>query len=353
MIREVAAENDPRRIRLIAPHVEAKQLEDLAAGIRIEEAAEGIGRRALKQQLGLRRDDFLLINSTAVAETYQRYVLRALRHRRLKRASWLVHEDVEELGDVAPHFLTDAFRRQVRELIEHGRLAIFVPSTKTKRDYDELLGGNLVNLLDPRIELPDAYWAPRPVADYARVDFLLSGPPFDGRNGQLIALLAFHRFLRSVYERAPKRYRDFSLTLVGLGDDYISLQSCYIGNSALGDRFRAHPGLPHAEALAVARDCNAVICCSFNEAFPVDVAEGMAMGHVLLRNGVGGVDEQLVDGVNGFLVASTDVDGFSSTIERTLDRATSSDAALQTMGRASQDMIARYRNVSYLSTLDR
>ena len=228
-----------------------------------------------------------------------------------------------------------------------------MPSTKAKRDYDELLGGNLVNLIDLRIELPDAYWAPRPVADYARVDFLLSGTPFDGRKGQLIALLAFHRFLRSVYERAPKRYRDFSLTLVGLEDDYISLQSCYIGNSALGDRFRAHPGLPHAEALAVARDCNAVICCSFNDAFPLDVAEGMAMGHVLLRTGVGGVDEQLVDGVNGFLVDSTELDGFSSMIERTLDRATTSDAALQTMGRASQDMIARYRNVSYLSALER
>ncbi len=351
IIDEFAAAGEPRQIRLVAPHVEPDQLAQLERlGVRIDRAAVVMGPRLVKLQLRLRKHDFVLMNSAAVSPTYQRFILRALRTGTLRHASWLIHEDTEQLALVAPAFLDPAFRRQVAHLIERKRLTILVPSSKIKRGYDALLGQE-VEVLKLRVAPPRRFRTRRPVTDYARIDFLLSGTPADGRKGQLIAVFAFHRFMRVFYDERPSDYRDFSLTLLSLGDDYMSMHSRLIGTSVLGDRLRAVERVPHDEALAIGAACNAVICCSMNEAFPLYVAEGMAMGHVLFRNDVGGVDEQLAPGVNGFRIDSDDIVQFASEIEQALNRTKTTDAELHAMGSASQAMILPYRRSEYRANL--
>ena len=105
-------------------------------------------------------------------------------------------------------------------------------------------------------------------------------------------------------------------------------------------------------SLEITRDCNAVVCCSFNEALPLYVIEGMCSGHVVLRNGGGGMEEQLDDGVNGFRIDSTDIRQFARILEQVLNKKTMTDARLQAMGRASQELVARLLIPSYVDALE-
>jgi glycosyltransferase involved in cell wall biosynthesis len=96
-----------------------------------------------------------------------------------------------------------------------------------------------------------------------------------------------------------------------------------------------------------------VICCSFNEALPLYVIEGMSMGHVVVRNDVGGMEEQLHEGVNGFRIDSNDVRQFAGVLETILNTKTMPDQQLQSMGRASQRMIEELRITSYVDALEK
>ncbi len=75
------------------------------------------------------------------------------------------------------------------------------------------------------------------------------------------------------------------------------------------------------------------------------------MGHVVLRNNSAGVDEQLKEGVNGYFIDHTDVPKFASQIEKILNKDTVSDNDLQKMGAASQKIVAKYNDNSYLSKI--
>jgi hypothetical protein len=55
--------------------------------------------------------------------------------------------------------------------------------------------------------------------------------------------------------------------------------------------------------------------------------------------------------VNGFRVDSRDVRQFARVLEAVLNRSAMSDARLQAMGRASQEMVERLRVASYVDAL--
>jgi hypothetical protein len=75
------------------------------------------------------------------------------------------------------------------------------------------------------------------------------------------------------------------------------------------------------------------------------------MGHIVLRNDAGGMEEQLDEGVNGFRIDSRDIRQFAHVLEMVLNKTTMSDARLQAMGRASQEMITRLRVSSYVDAI--
>ena len=106
-------------------------------------------------------------------------------------------------------------------------------------------------------------------------------------------------------------------------------------------------------ALEITRTCNAVVCCSFNEALPLYVIEGMAMGHIVLRNDAGGLEEQLAEGINGYRLDSRDIPQIARVLKIVLDRRATPDQRLQAMGRASQEMVADVEIASYVDALER
>jgi glycosyltransferase involved in cell wall biosynthesis len=343
----------PGSVRLLSPLLVPEMRERAGgSGVKVERAAAVMGPTLVGLQLALRRDDFVLMNTVAVLRNYQEFILDSLRSGKLAHAYWYIHEDVEQLPLVAPFLLESGFRSLIGRLVEQQRLTLLVPSRRVKFQYDALFSTSRTQLLPFKVDLDSKRTIARAPSDYASLRFLLSGKPTDGRKAHMIALAAFHEFMKSHYEPDPKAYRPFTLTLVGMTDDFIGRQIQSIGSAVLGERLATVSSVAHQRALDITQKCNAVICCSFNEALPLYVIEGMSMGHIVLRNDAGGMEEQLQEGVNGFRIDSRDVKQFAAALEVVLNRQTTANARLQAMGRASQDMVAALRIASYAEALE-
>jgi len=192
---------------------------------------------------------------------------------------------------------------------------------------------------------------PRRADDYDTLRFVMSGNPRGGLKGQLLAIAALHKSSCSATEETLEGYRDFELHLVGsMEDDYVSKQVGIIGEGLLPGRIRLYPHLSRDSALEIARSCNVTICTSFTEAFPLFVAEGMLMGHVLVRNLAAGHEEQLQDGVNGFLVDTSSLDALVNAFGNIRDRRISNEQ-LQRMSLASQIISREFMSNDYYGQL--
>lgn len=77
------------------------------------------------------------------------------------------------------------------------------------------------------------------------------------------------------------------------------------------------------------------------------------MGHVILRNNSAGVDEQLQEGKNGYLIDHTDVPAFADVIEKVLSRKKTSDEQLQKMGETSQKIAKSFSENTYLQQIEK
>lgn len=353
IVEEYARKYGARNIRLVAPDVTKDQMRHLKElGIKVDKAALGIGFRLIAMQLGLHKNDFLLMNTVAIYDNYRNFVLHALETGRLNHAHWFIHEDIAQLNVISRELILNKHvHDKIRKLIKQDKLTVMVPSVRIKQDYDEFFKVNKTKTIPLHVDVPEQYKRERDARDYAAINFLLSGTSSDGRKGQLIAISALHNFMKIYYEKNPDQYRDFKLTLIAIGDDYISQQIRSIGASLLDERLIIHPSVPKERALDIAAECNAVICCSLNETFGLYVAEGMYMGHIVLRNNSAGMEEQLIEGRNGYFIDHENVQQFTKVIERILNKKINSNKALQAMGKASQQIITPYAEHSYLAEI--
>lgn len=352
IVKEFAIKYGGRNVQLVTPGIlphQQKEMREL--GVKVDQAVFGLGFRFIRMQLGLRKNDFVLMNTVAIYDNYRDFIMLWLRNNRLSHAYWFIHEDIAQLPMIHKEFLDPKNIKQIHSLATSEKLTVLVPSKRIKQEYNELLGTKLVQATNLHVEVDEKYHKPRPAADYKTVNFLLQGTPGDGRKGHMIAIAAFNEFLTSYYQKDQSKYREFTLHFVSIADDYISQQVRSIGQTLLGKRLKFYPSMPKAKVLEVYAKCNAVVCCSLNETFALYVAEGMFMGHLVLRNNSAGVDEQLKDGVNGLFIDHTDVKQFAAQIEKILNKKTNSDQQLRDMGQASQKIIKAYSEHSYLLQL--
>ena len=353
IVEEFAAKYGTKNIQLITNHILPHHLRRLREkGIKVDKAAMGLGNKLLELQFGLKKDEFVLMNTLAIYSNYRDYVLNALKTGKLAKAYWFIHEDTGQLPYVAPELRSKKESGWITRLANKGKLRLIVPSKKVQADYEEIWQTKEIKVVPLKVDVPEKYKRRRPEKEYEKVDFLLSGQASDGRKGQLIAISAFYSFMKNYYEKAPANYRDFTLNLINIGDDYISQHVKIIGGSLLGDKLQIFPSLPLDESLRITAKCNAVICCSFNETFALYVAEGMFMGHAVLRNDSAGMDEQLKEAKNGYFIDSTDIDQFAGVIEKVLNKKTNTNKSLQKMGRESQAMIAPFAKNTYRQKIE-
>ncbi len=353
VIEEFANKYGRDRVLLITPGIVSQGQNRKLRELRItaDKAALGLSFRFIRMQLGLRKNDFVLMNTAAIYDNYRDFIMLWLRTDRLKHAFWFIHEDRAQLPYVHKEFLDKQNLSQAHKLMVGDKLTVLTPSKRTQQEYIKLLDAENVHPINLHVDVDSKYKRQRKAKEYSTIDFLLSGNPSDGRKGQLLALSAFNLFVSDYYEKQPMQYRDFRLHLVSINDDYISQQVRWVSESLLGKRVVIYPSMSKEKALLVTAKCNAVICCSLNETFGLYVAEGMFMGHVVLRNNSAGVDEQLEVGVNGYFIDHTDIKQFAATIEKILNKSSLSDEKLQAMGLASQKMIGSYSRNTYLQQL--
>src|SRR5262249_50852416 len=149
--------------------------------------------------------------------------------------------------------------------------------------------------------------------------FIMPGTFLDGRKGQHAILYALADFYRRHFEPCRDDYREFTLTFVGVEDDWYSRQVVR-HRKILGDRVLIHPKITREACLDLIREANVTICYSQSETGPITVVEGMLAGHPILRNDCSGVDEQLEAGRNGFALETEDFWQVVETFERILNR---------------------------------
>ncbi|MDP1792520.1 MAG: glycosyltransferase [Acidimicrobiales bacterium] len=350
MVDDFADAFGAKSVQILAPTVEAGLQRRIArAGIRTTRSVFGFGDRFLSQQMPVEFGDFVLLNTVAVFDNYRDYVFRLLESGRLQRAYWYIHEDIEQLALVGTTLLTTSAREQVTRLANDDKLVILTPSQRVSKNFSELFGTTHVHTVPVRVEVDASLRDARPAEDFDTLRLLLSGNPLDGRKGQFLLLAALGYFEATYRAANPSQYRDVELTLVAVGDNYVARQIKAIGSSLLGDRFRAVASVPKDEAMAMSRAANVSVCCSINETFALYVAEGMLMGHVILRNDSAGREEQLRDGENGYLVTD-DVKQFAAQIERLANRSTANET-LAAMGRRSQELADPFTKGNYVDQL--
>lgn len=95
--------------------------------------------------------------------------------------------------------------------------------------------------------------------------------------------------------------------------------------------------------------CDIMTLVSSTETFPISTLEGMAMGKPLVASNVGGMSEQLTDGLNGFLYPSGDVAALTERLTRLFDA-----ALREQMGKAARlSMEAAFSEQKMLADFER
>ena len=316
-------------------------------GIITDKMVLGVGSRVIHGQLGIKKDDFVLLNTVAVYPNYRDYVLGLLEKGGLNKATWFIHEDMPEL-----RFDDKGLVQRIKRLVGQGLIDIIVPSEQTARDYNEFFETDTVTSINLRIEVPAKYENKRKADDFKKLKFVISGTPSDGRKGQLLAISALSKFLNEYQQESPKAYREFSLDLISIGDDYISKQIKSIGTGLLGDRVTYYPKVSKSKAMEITHTSNVTICSSLNETFALFVAEGMLMNHVILRNNSSGSKEQLRDGKNGYLIDSNDINDFTEKIELLLNKKTTNES-LAKMGAESSNIAQKFVSSNYFGQIEK
>jgi glycosyltransferase involved in cell wall biosynthesis len=335
-------------ITIVAPSIERDLLRPLLSHrYKMRKMAMGIGGRFIQASLQINPDDFVLVNTTALYQNYKDYIYWMLETGKLNHAYWFIHEDKPKT-----QFKNDHETMRIKRLISQKKLTVLVSSHQTAEEYDEFLATDTVQPITLRVQVPDEYTKPRVADDFDTIRFLISGRPLDGRKGQLLFLAGLQLFETMYRSKVPDQYRDYTLDLIAIGDDYVSEQIKSIGTAFLGDRLNVHPVVDHETALDITSSCNVTVCCSLNESFAIYVAEGMLMGHPVLRNKASGWQEQVQDGKNGFEIPTDSVQEIAGAIRKILDKKLS-NKELASMGLRSQKIASDFVSANYYQQIMR
>ena len=346
IVSDFAKHYKPKDIVLVSPDIK-KHIKDnlLVKGVNLRKMAMGVSENLIQAQLNINSDDYVLMNTVAIYENYKFYIYNMLESNKLKKAYWFIHEDNPKL-----HFKDKKEIARIKKLIKSGSLIIKVPSPETAKDYNSFFDTSKIQHVKLRVIVPKHLTEPRALSDFDNIKFITSGSPWDGRKGQFILLNALEYF-ETKLKKNNVQYRPFSVHLLAIGDDYISKQLDASGKAFFGGRYHSYKKVPREKALEITHGCNLTVCSSLNETFALFVAEGMAMGHPILRNESSGWSEQINDKLNGYKFDMLDIESLASKIELLLNTEATSNDDLKKMSEESQKIAHGYTLNNYYSQL--
>ena len=148
--------------------------------------------------------------------------------------------------------------------------------------------------------------------------------------GRLVAVKAQHVLIDAV-DALKKRHRPVRLRLIGDGPDRLELE-CAVTERGLTDQVIFEGWRNQRQILELYRQADIFALASFAEGVPVALMEAMAMQIPCVATRITGVPELIRDGIDGLLVAPSNVEELADAIEKLID-----DPVLrQTLGTAGR-----------------
>lgn len=295
-------------------------------------------------ELSYTKGDVIVLNTVAFSDIMKNSVFSSLENNVAEKLVWYIHEDEPEL------IFNTTETKRIKNLLEQDKITIYVAAVKTRDNYIRHFGVvKNIQIQLYRIKVDKKYHRIRKSEDFDDLRFILPGMMGDCRKGQLPLAYALIEFKRRFYDVDPNKYRNFSLTYIGVGQDFPSRQLLKHTTKGLGEHFIHYGPLSHADCLSRGLEANVTVCYSIRECLPMYVYEGMVAGHPLLRNDSSGMEEQLEEGVNGFYLDSADIEQVVETIEKVCNKRTTSNGKLAAMSKASHDMTLELEDVAYES----
>jgi len=140
-----------------------------------------------------------------------------------------------------------------------------------------------------------------------------------------------YRTIRSAVTKAAERVRDETILFIGLGEE---AEPVRWGKAQA--RFLRYESDERTVA-SYYQSADLYVHGSLAETYPNSILESLACGTPVVATSVGGIPEQIEDGVTGFLVAAGDAEGMASRIAQLLcDDARRRDMGHQAAARASE-----------------
>lgn len=292
--------------------------------------------------LNLNKGDVVFFNSFAISRTTSISALNALKEGIIEKLFWYGHEDSPD------GFFDKDIKKRVAELLGNGKIEMFAVSKGTLKKYQEYFGIKTgIKKMTFRFLLDEKFFSEKDKDDFKKLKFTSVGSLMDMRKGQYPILYAFLDFYNNFYLKYPKKYRDFEIDFLGAYNlaDETDAAPYHIRNileqfrksaTGLGDHVKILPVMNHGDALDEIKKKNVTICYSLKEAMGIFVYEGMAMGHVIIRNETPGLEEQLDK--NGLFASSNNFGDLVLAIEKLANTEKTSDAELLEMSSKSVEI---------------
>lgn len=224
------------------------------------------------------------------------------------------------------HFVVKRLLRRQTLVFFHGWDQLF--AQRIERSWQRLF--NFVFNYDTALVLADPFrvslirWgAPPPNVKLETTMF--EQPPLDRRNDPyklvfLSRLVPGKGCLESLQtvEILAREFPDVILYMAGEGEEREGLRR-YVEEKAIGGHVQ-FVGWVEGDAKArLLGECGIMIFPSYSEGMPISVLEAMGMGLAVVTRPVGGIPDVVVDGENGFLVASLDPADFAEKVRFLLE----------------------------------
>jgi len=333
---------DPKDIAIFYPkgalvHSNVKQ-SFLDLGVKVTENAA--------YHTHLSRGDIILLNSSAYIEPFYDDLLTKLENGTVQHLFWYVHEDSEVW---VPSLREDNknIKSRIQELIARDKITMYVPSSGSRNNWKKYANSSKnIHVMPGRVGIKIEENAARSAKDFDSINFITTGT-LAPIKGQLSIVHAIDAFYHQHYLKAPRQYRDFKLSIVGLDNNPFNFYSSSTKNTARGleAHVKLYPRISVDEVYKILRRTNFTITFSIAESFSMSTMEGMAFGHPIIRSESSGRYEQL--GGNGWAVDTRKWYELVAAIEEVLNKAKTSNQKLADMSKRSLEIARQNYNQKY------
>lgn len=292
--------------------------------------------------LNYNKGDIVILNSFGLSRAVTHSTIQAAKNNILDAFYWYGHEATPE------RFVDLDTRDEFVKLLESNKAKLYAVSKGSVEAYKEFFGTSKnVEVMNFRFDFPSDRFAVKDPEDFEKLDFIVTGAVSDGRKGQLPILYAFLSFYNNFYKKNPKAYRDFSLKFIGVDEAGYIKKQMEVSAKGLDGKCEIVGQIPRAKVLDFVEEANMTICYSYHESMGIFVYEGMAFGHPIIRNDCYGMEEQIIDGKNGWKVTSADFESLCNAIEESLNLEKTSNDKLAKMSKVSEEIAEKATHPEY------